>query len=341
MMCLSSAGSLRRHRRTLYPMPSAVRIAIPPDLSPDQFDGRNRAGKITQWSGPTMGTNWSARIIDAPPDAEALIRSILARIIAQMSNWEADSDISRFNRLPPGQWMTLPEEMMTVLRAGIDMARLSGGAFDPAVGRIVARWGFGPGPAAASPSPSAPPWQAIEIDGPRARRLADVALDFSGIAKGYAVDAVARALKDRAVHHFLIEIGGELHGEGVKPDIQPWWVDAEAPPGLAVPALRIALCGLSVATSGDYRRFRMEDGRRLSHSIDPATGAPVAHDVAAVTVLHESAMLADAWATAVTVLGHDRGMALATRSGVAVRLVRRMGDRAQEYMTPALAAMLA
>ncbi|WP_066518253.1 FAD:protein FMN transferase [Sphingobium cloacae] len=287
-----------------------------------------------------MGTSWSARIVDAPADCAALIETILARIIAQMSNWEADSDISRFNRLPPGQWMTLPDEMMTVLRAGLDMARLSGGAFDPAIGHMVAHWGFGPGSGAGTPAAASPPWQAIEVDGSRARRLADVTLDFSGIAKGHAVDAVAQALKARSLHHFLIEIGGELHGAGVRPDLQPWWVDADSPPGLSIPTLRIALCGLSVATSGDYRRFRMEGGQRLSHSIDPATGAPIAHDVAAVTVLHESAMLADAWATAVTVLGHDRGMALATRHGLAIRLVRREGDRAREYMTPALAAML-
>ncbi|HEX7742009.1 MAG TPA: FAD:protein FMN transferase, partial [Sphingobium sp.] len=112
------------------------------------------------------------------------------------------------------------------------------------------------------------------------------------------------------------------------------------PPGLSLPTLRIALCDLSVATSGDYRRFRQEDDRLLPHSIDPATGSPIVNDVASVTVLHESAMLADAWATAITVLGHKRGMALAARHGLAARLIRREGGNGQEYMTPALAAML-
>lgn len=287
-----------------------------------------------------MGTSWSARIVEPPADCERLILSVLDRVIAQMSNWEADSDISRFNRLPPGEWMTLPDEMMTVLRAGLDMARLSGGAFDPAIGGLVARWGFGPGPALSSDELAPSPWQSIEVDGPRARRRAGATLDFSGIAKGYAVDAATDALQARGVRNFLLEIGGELIGKGVKPDIQPWWVDMEAPDGLPVPTLRIALCGLSVATSGDYRRFRMEGGRRLSHNIDPASGAPIANDVAAVTILHESAMSADAWATAVTVLGVERGMALATRHGIAARLVRREADGAREYMTPALAAML-
>ncbi|QDC37902.1 FAD:protein FMN transferase [Sphingobium fuliginis] len=289
-----------------------------------------------------MGTSWSARIVDAPPDSAAAMETVLGRIIAQMSNWEAASAISRFNAAPVGQWMPLPGEMLTVLRAGLEMARLSGGAFDPAVGRLVAKWGFGPdGLTGLSEAPHHPsPWTAIAIEGDRARRTADVTLDFSGIAKGFAVDAMAAALRGLGAAHFLVEIGGELQGQGIKPDLQPWWVDVEAPPGLALPTLRIALCGLSVATSGDYRRFRREGGVRLSHSMDPATGAPITNDVASVTVLHESAMLADAWATAITIMGHERGMALATRHGIPACLIRRVDDRGQEYMTPALAAML-
>lgn len=289
-----------------------------------------------------MGTTWSAHIVDAPSACEDAITDVLARIIAQMSNWETASDISRFNQSPIGQWAPLPAETMTVLRAGLDVAKLSGGAFDPAVGRLVDHWGFGPsGTYAPSARPSHPsPWMALEVDQQQARRTADVTLDFSGIAKGFAVDALAQRLRDLGARHFLVEIGGELRGDGVRPDGQPWWVDVESPPGLGLPTLRIALCGLSVATSGDYRRFRVDDDRRLSHSIDPATGMPIANDVASVSVLHESAMMADAWATAITVLGHEGGMALATRHGIAARLIRREDDGGQEYMTPALAAML-
>lgn len=289
-----------------------------------------------------MGTTWSARIVDAPADCAGAIHSVLAQIIGEMSNWEPGSDVSRFNRAPVGGWVALPDTLLHVLGAGLDIARQSDGAFDPAIGRLVDDWGFGPlesaGRAPATSSPS--PWQSIDIEPGRARRRRDVLLDLSGIAKGFAVDALAGALGQMGLRHFIVEIGGELRGSGVKPDLQPWWVDVEAPPGLAVPALRVALYGLSIATSGDYRRFRIEDNARLSHSIDPTTGRPVANDIASVTVLHDSAMLADAWATAITVMGHDRGMALATRQGLAVRLVRRMDDEAQEYMTPALAAML-
>lgn len=291
--------------------------------------------------GPTMGTSWSAHLVDPPSDCLAAIETVLARIIDQMSNWEAESAISCFNRAPVGEWIPLPADMLAVLRAGLDMAQLSGGAFDPAIGHLVDQWGFGPAsPASPAPSLGSPPWQAIALEGDKARRLADVALDFSGIAKGFAVDAVAAELRALGVANFLIEIGGELRGDGVKPDTQPWWVDVEPPPGLAVPVLRIALCGLSVATSGDYRRFRMDGDARLSHSIDPMRGTPIAPGVASVTVLHDSAMMADAWATALTVLGPAHGMTLATRHALPARLVLRTRDGAQEYMTPALAAML-
>ncbi|MEJ7927413.1 FAD:protein FMN transferase [Sphingobium sp. AN641] len=289
-----------------------------------------------------MGTSWSARIVDAAPHCANIITSVLAGIIGQMSNWEAGSDISRFNRAPIGEWVSLPDAFMTVLNAGVEIARLSDGAFDPAIGRLVDGWGFGP--AAGAPFSAGPAgqqsWRQVELSDGKARRMGDVTLDFSGIAKGFAVDAVAHALRDMGLSQFLIEIGGELRGEGVKPDLQPWWVDLEAPPGLIVPVMRVALCGLSVATSGDYRRFVTRAGRRLSHSIDPRSGAPIANDVASVSVLHESAMFADAWATAITVLGPDEGMAVATRHGLAAILIRREGSGAREYMTPTLAAML-
>lgn len=301
-----------------------------------------RHGPIVRLAGLTMGTSWSAQIVDPPSACLEVIEAVLARVIAQMSNWEAASDISRFNRTPPGVWVALPDDLMTVLRAGLDMARISGGAFDPAIGHAVEAWGFGPSQriGAALAVPGAPPWQAIELTDGKARRLRDVALDLSGIAKGFAVDAVADALTALGIASFLVEIGGELRGAGVKPDMQPWWVDLESPPGLVLPVLRVALCGLSVATSGDYRRFRPSADGRLSHSIDPASGAPIANDVASVSVLHPQAMLADAWATAITVLGPERGMALATREGLAALLIRREGEGGREHMTPALVAML-
>lgn len=287
-----------------------------------------------------MGTGWSARIVGGDGHCRPVIEAVLARVIAHMSNWEPDSDISRFNATAPGCWMALPDDLLLVLQAGLEVASASNGAFDPALGHPVADWGFGP------PSPykkqyNTDNYRTIEIVNDRCRRLADVALDLSGIAKGYAVDAVAEALLSLGHRNFLIEIGGELRGEGCKPGLQPWWVDLEVPPGLRLPVTRAALCGLSVATSGDYRRFRMENGQRLAHSIDPATGAPVRHPIASVSVFHPSAMYADAWATAILVSGVEPGLKLAAQEGLAVLMIVRDGAHGRELMTPALAAMLA
>lgn len=311
------------------------------------FDGRDRLAGIVAFGGETMGTRWSVQAVAprggmAGEGVEAAIVATLDAVIAQMSNWEGQSDISRFNRAPPGKWQAVPDDFAAVLRAGLDVSRRSDGAFDPAIGGLVDRWGFGPAGYRAPPIDSAPlqGWRAIEMEGARARRTADVALDFSGIAKGFAVDAVARYLADAGVQNALVEIGGELRGAGIKPDGQPWWVDLETPPEMMLPVTRVALCGVSVATSGDYRRFVAQDGQRYAHSIDPRSGAPVGNGVASVSVLHASAMMADAWATALLVLGVEAGLRLAAREDLAALMITREADGAKEWMSPGFAAML-
>jgi len=290
-----------------------------------------------------MGTSWSVRVVDPPVDLRAEIERVLARVVAEMSHWESGSNLSRFNRSKPGRWQPLPPGFAQVLATGLAIAEASDGAFDPAIGALADLWGFGPaGPqpfpadAAVAGALARSGRRHIEQDGARARRTAPAALDFSGIAKGYAVDAVAARLFGLGLADFLVEIGGELRGEGIKPDGQPWWVDCEAVPGIAAAPLRIALHGMSIATSGDYRRGFELDGRRYSHTIDPRTGTPLENHVASVSVLHTSCMHADAWATALGVLGRA-GMALAEREALAVRMLVRDGG---EYLSPALRAML-
>ena len=290
-----------------------------------------------------MGTSWSVRVVDPPVDLRAEIERVLARVVAEMSHWESGSNLSRFNRSKPGRWQPLPPGFAQVLATGLAIAEASDGAFDPAIGALADLWGFGPAGPQPFPADTAiaealarSGRRHIEQDGARARRTAPAALDFSGIAKGYAVDAVAARLFGLGLADFLVEIGGELRGEGIKPDGQPWWVDCEAVPGIAAAPLRIALHGMSIATSGDYRRGFELDGRRYSHTIDPRTGTPLENHVASVSVLHTSCMHADAWATALGVLGRA-GMALAEREALAVRMLVRDGG---EYLSPALRAML-
>lgn len=294
-----------------------------------------------------MGTSWSARIV-APPEGIALkIQAELDRVVAEMSHWAPDSALSRFNRSEPGRWQPLPTGFANVLAAALDVSERSDGAFDPAMGVLVDLWGFGP-PGPRTDLPGDGEVEAartvsgrihIEQDDRRARRSALAALDFSGIAKGHGVDRVAEMLRGMELPDFLVEVGGELRGEGIKPDGQPWWVDLEAVPGSSLPPLRAALHGLSVATSGDYRRSFAHDGRDYAHTLDPRTGRPLDNGIASVTVLHPSCMLADAWATALTVLGPN-GMTLAEREGLTAHMVVRDGTGFAEHLSSALTEML-
>jgi thiamine biosynthesis lipoprotein len=312
-------------------------------VSPAAFHRRRGGATVSRLSGETMGTSWSARIVDPAPEALSMIENVLTRIVDQMSHWLPDSDLSRFNAAAPNLWHPLPPELSQVLANGLEIARASGGAFDPAMGRLVDLWGFGP-PGPCSDAPSLTDIRAvqggrIEYDPARhqARRIGAAALDFSGIAKGYAVDAVAQALRESGHHDFLVEIGGELLGEGVKPDGQPWWVDLALLPGIA--PVRIALHGRAVATSGVDQRNFIFGGRRYSHTLDPRTGGPIANGVVQLSVIHSSCMLADAWATALSVLGPDAS-AVAERETLAMHRVWRDGGVLREAISPALEAML-
>lgn len=304
---------------------------------------------VTALAGETMGTSWSVKMAGGDEALADGVQRVLDGVVAEMSHWERDSDLGRFNRSTPGSWQPLPPAFSRVLSAALAIAEASGGAFDPAMGVLADLWGFGPpGPREGVPDKveiadalARSGRERIEHDPAllRARRLGPARLDFSGIAKGHGVDAVAAWLLAQRHRDFLVEVGGELRGLGVKPDGQPWWVDLEAAPGTALPPLRVALHGLSVATSGDYRRFFEHGGRRYAHTLDPRTGVPLDNDVVSVSVLHAECMLADAWATALTVLG-PAGMALAEREGLAVQMVVRAEDGFREHLSPALAAML-
>lgn len=320
------------------------RIALP--VAPDAtlLATHDPAAPVATLDGRTMGTCWRVRCaLPAGVDPDRLRHAIDARLddlVAQMSHWDAASTLSRFNASPAGAAADLPGDFAAVIDLSLRMAHASGGAFDPAIGRLVDLWGFGPpGPrpvpddAAVAAARAASGWRRLRRD-PDGRRLVQpggLALDQSGVAKGYAVDAVADLLGDHGIAHCLVEIGGELVGRGIRPDGDPWWVELENPPGIATAPIRVALHQCAVATSGDYHRGR--------HSIDPRTGRPVANGVRSVSVIAGSAALADALATAITIAWPDGGLIAAQR--VAARIVVGNGDDMQEFLTDPLRAMLA
>ena len=322
-----------------------MRIALPAVISAAALAACDPAARIVDLGGETMGTRWTVRaVLPAGLPVGAVATAIGARldgIVAEMSHWSPTSLLSRFNRSAAGHWTTLPPDFAHVVARGLSIAAASDGAFDPTIGRIVDLWGFGPIPVDGPPvdeavaaALAAAGWRRLAYrPGDRGlRQPGGLALDLSGIAKGHAVDAVGGVLERLGVRHALVEIGGELVGRGMRPDGEPWWVDLEVPPGCDLAPLRIALHGLAVATSGDYRRG--------AHTIDPRTGRAVANGVVSASVIHDDALGADAWATALTVSGAGQGMTLAATHGIAARIVTRIDGETREYLTPALRAML-
>ncbi|WP_082664986.1 FAD:protein FMN transferase [Sphingopyxis sp. H115] len=287
-----------------------------------------------------MGTNWSLQAVSPPATTACGVRAAFDRVVRQMSQWEIGSDLSRFNRAAPGVWHEVAGDLAQVVEAALGIARASDGAFDAGMGRLTDAWGFGRGgPVDRVPRDTdVAADRSIEFDAAtqRLRRGEGAALDLSGIAKGYAVDLAADWLLGAGVRHFLLEVGGELRGAGLRPDGHPWWVDVEPPPLSSAAPWRVALHDLSVATSGNYRRGFSASGQYYSHSFDPRTGRPIVNGVTSVTVLHRRCMMADGWATALTVLGPQAALALADAQGLAACVVAC--DR--EHISRAWRAML-
>ncbi len=275
-------------------------------------------------NGPTMGTRWSALFyaaerFDQQPVRDAL-QAAVDEVDAQMSTWKPDSNLMRLNAGRVGEWMAVPDRLMEVLCLALDIGRASGGAFDIGMGDAVAAWGFGP--VAADQSlirkalavPRRPAHEVLELDlaSARVRKAVPITLDLNGIAKGYGVDRLAETLHGVGISSALVGIDGEMRAIGLRPDGQAWTVAVEAPdPDRRAPHSILALQDAAVATSGDYRHWALVDGRRLAHMMDPRRGAPLIASPASVTVVARTCAEADAWATALTVLGPQAGAKLA------------------------------
>jgi thiamine biosynthesis lipoprotein len=287
-------------------------------------------------SGPTMGTRWSALFYTTEAFGRGSVRDALQAAVdevdAQMSTWRPDSDLMRLNAAPPGAWVEVPKRLMEVLRLALDIGRASGGAFDIGMGDAVAAWGFGPAAADqrlirnAFDAARQPSDKVLDLDmpGARVRKTVPITLDLNGIAKGYGVDRLAETLRDFGISSGLVGIDGEMRALGLRPNGQPWAIAIEAPdPDRRASHSLLALQDAAVATSGDYRHVVTVQGQRLSHTMDPMTGAPLRSSPASVTVVASSCAEADAWATALMVLGSTGGGELAARHGLDVLFLIR------------------
>jgi len=309
-------------------------------------------------TGETMGTTYSITIADPPSelDADALqttVAAALETVNNQMSTWRPDSELSRFNAAQTTEWVPVSPELAKVVAAAQQISDQTDGAFDVTVGPLVQLWGFD-----SNGRPEKVPTQE-QIDVARARcgytqlevrssppalrkTRADVSVNLSAIAKGYGVDRMAQLLRDAGVERFLVEIGGEVRTRGKTASGRDWNIAIEAPQaGLLHEVYRVAAPGeRGMATSGDYRNFYEQDGKVYSHTINPQTGRPVESSLASATVLADDCMTADAWATAVMVLGPERGMELAGQHNLpAMLIVRAKNDQFRQVANARVEAL--
>ncbi len=301
--------------------------------------------------GQTMGTTYHIVIAGSasnlpegqtPKAVQQEIDAALARIDEQMSTWRDDSELSRFNVSETTDWFEVSPAVALVVKESLRIAELSDGAFDPTVGPLVRLWSFGskagernlPDPEQITAAQTHTGWQKVEvrIEPPALRKSAPlVELDLSAIAKGYGVDVVSDRLVELGLPNHLVEIGGEIRTRGRKTDDSVWRAAIQRPDsGFGVRTAVVELTDQSLATSGDYRNYFEVDGKRYSHTIDPQTGRPIEHAVASVSVVANSCMTADALATAINVLGPERGIPLATSLNAETLLLLRTNDSFDE-----------
>ena len=297
---------------------------------------RQQAAQVEHFYGHTMGTTYQISYVPAN-DVHSIaylqsqVEQTLDQLVDSMSTYENDSEISRFNASALGEWFALSHSMAEVVAEALLISEQSQGRFDPTVGPLVSAWGV---QQAVGTFVFTPPddskihavltevgYEHLVLDavGQKLKKRKGIHLDLSAIAKGYAVDRIAAQLQAFGVDSFLVEIGGEVYAQGLKPSGQSWRVAIEEPkPAERVVNHIIELEGRAIASSGDYRNYVSYQGKLYGHILDPTTGYPVPHQLYSVTVVHPSAMTADGWATAMSVLGPEEGLRLADELELAV-----------------------
>jgi len=288
-----------------------------------------------------MGTSYHVKYwasVAVNEDRVALeLQQTLDRVNELMSTYIPSSEVSLFNETEPGQWFILSPETFDVIDRALYWCELSEGAFDITVSSLVNLWGFGPDyRASEKPDPTAIDaglkqvgCDHIHLDESqfRIRKDRDLAVDLSAIAKGYAVDLLADYLESVQVVDYLVEVGGELRVSGAKPGSESWKIAIESPVADTRSVERVlGLENVAVATSGDYRNYFEEDGIRYSHTIDPATGYPISHNLASVSVLTDNCMDADALATSFMVMGPEKALEFANQHQLAIFMIVKAGD---------------
>lgn len=312
----------------------------------------DRDSRLPQYelTGSALGTTFSVLLV-APREGllkdelQSRILETLGAVDRLASTWREDSELSLFNENPSNDWIETSTELCTAIERALEISQLTNGAFDITVGPLVNLWGFGPdGEIDKPPADDAlraamgrVGYQHLQTrcEVPALRKQqGDLWIDLSGWAKGHAVDRLAALLDRNELKDYLVEIGGEVRVRGHNAQQLKWAVAIESPSTTKrVPHAVLRVTNTGVATSGDYRNYFDYDGEHYSHTIDPRTGRPIDHALAAVTVVNESTAYADAMATALLVLGPLEGPKRAEELGIAAYFLVRNTTGFREIST--------
>ena len=286
--------------------------------------------------GKTMGTTYNIKVVGENIDTVKLQQGIddkLKQLNQEMSTYIKDSELSRFNQSTSLEPTSVSTGLARVVKEAIRLGVLTQGALDVTVGPLVNLWGFGP-----EYRPETVPSDELLIatkarvgldkltfaNGMLAKKIPELYVDLSTIAKGYGVDLVAEFIEANGINNYLVEIGGEMRLKGFKHTGELWHVAIEKPltNERAVHQIIVPKDN-AVATSGDYRIYFEADGQRFSHIIDPKTGKPINHKLVSVTVIHPSSMTADGLSTAMMVMGEEKALAFAEENDLAVYIIAK------------------
>nr|WP_178091441.1 FAD:protein FMN transferase [Halopseudomonas laoshanensis] len=313
----------------------------------------NSMESVSEVTGSTMGSTYSIKWVSAEgtPATETLheeIETLLSDFDSEVSTWRDDSDLAQFNAMPADSCREMPASVLELVGLGHILAEESTGDFDLTLGPLLELWGFHGGDGG-QVVPDAEELQAVlltvgqqnlRVEGKQLCKSANVQVDVSAIAAGYMVDKVVDHLLARGINSYMVEITGELKAAGMKPGQTHWKIAIEEPrDDERMAHLIVKLDGQAVSTSGDYRNYFEYEGKRYSHTFDPRSGRPVMHELAAVTVLHNSAAKADGLSTVLLVKGPEKGWEFALEHDVAALFVLRDGTQFVSRPTPSFTAL--
>ena len=268
--------------------------------------------------GESMGTSYSINVLGDERIEQDIIDRRLVEINDTFSTWQDDSELSKLNRASVDEWIDVSSELYSMLKKSEEIYQQTDGYFDPGIGRLIDLWGFG----ASGGRTEAPKREEIEkafenssiryllMEDGRVKKTRDIHINLSAIAKGYAVDEVARLIKMSGIKNFLVEIGGEIVASGSNRG-DDWVVGVERPDNKA--PIPIVLKDASIATSGNYRNYFIWEGKKYMHIFNPATGLPANNDLSSATVIHDQSAMSDAYATAMMAMGSVKAIELANK----------------------------